>query len=116
MKRLTLLICVLGLLALPQAASARVVELGSSVESAAKSVRMTLRGDRAGHGYQADPAASEPVPDPALQARSWPSTVTLARVTPQQADFFNGLCEARRASACRSCAGARRGGRASATG
>ena len=43
-------------------------------------------------------------------------TVTLARVTPQQTDFFNGLYEARRASACRSCAGARRGGRASATG
>jgi hypothetical protein len=92
MKRLTLLICVLGLFALPQAASARVVELGSGA-SAAKSNCPNDPCEAIGRvtGYQ---GRSGSVRNPFRIPRSGKIvafTVTLARVTPQQTDFFNGL-------------------------
>jgi hypothetical protein len=92
MKRLTLLICVLGVLALPQAASARVTELGAGAPSARSNCpndpceaigRVT--------GYQ---GRSGSVRNPFRIPRSGKIvafTVNLAQVTSAQIDFFNNL-------------------------
>src|SRR3954452_8003060 len=92
MKRLTLLVCVLGLLALPQAASARVVELGAGA-GPAKSNCPNDPCESIGRvtGYQ---GRSGGVTNPFRIPRSGKIvafTVTLAKVTARQVNFFNGL-------------------------
>src|SRR3954454_21331505 len=92
MKRLTLLVCVLGLLALPQAASARVVELGANA-GPAKSNCPNDPCEAIGRvtGYQ---GRSGSVKNPFRIPRSGKIvafTITLAKVSSTQVSFFNGL-------------------------
>jgi hypothetical protein len=92
MKRLLLLVCVLGLLALPPAASATVVELGAGA-GPAKSNCPNDPCEAIGRvtGYQ---GRSGTLADPFRIPRSGKIvafTVTLAKVNRTQIDFFNGL-------------------------
>jgi len=92
MKRLTLLACVLGLLALPQAASAKVVELGAGA-GPAKSNCPKDPCEAIGRvtGYQGRSGSlSNPFRIP-RSGKIVAFSITLASVTPQQVDFFNGL-------------------------
>src|SRR5881392_4218219 len=92
MKRLLLLTCVLGLLALPPAASAAVVELGAG-GGPAKSNCPNDPCEAIGRvsGYQ---GRSGTVKNPFLirhAGKIVAFTVTLAKVTTTQIGFFNGL-------------------------
>jgi hypothetical protein len=92
MKRLIPLACVLGLLALPQGASAKVVELGDGA-GPAKSNCPNDPCEAIGRvtGYQ---GRSGTISNPFRIPRSGKIvafTITLAKVTAQQIDFFNGL-------------------------
>jgi hypothetical protein len=92
MKRLALLIGVLGLLALPQAASARVVELGDNA-GPAKSNCPNDPCEAIGRvtGYQ---GRSGTVSNPFRIPRSGKIvafTISLAKVTSTQLDYFTGL-------------------------
>jgi len=92
MRRLALLICVLGMLALPQAASARIVELGDNA-GPAKSNCPSDPCEAIGRvtGYQ---GRSGSVSNPFRIPRSGKVvafTITLAEVTAQQTDYFTGL-------------------------
>jgi hypothetical protein len=92
MKRLFLLVFVLGLLALPQAASARVTELGDNA-GPAKSNCPNDPCEAIGHitGYQGRAGS---VANPFRIPRSGKIvafTVTLAKLNSTQISFFNGL-------------------------
>src|SRR3954468_20609511 len=92
MKRLILLVCVLGMLALPQFASARVVELGANA-GPAKSNCPSDPCEAIGRvtGYQ---GRSGSVTNPFRIPRSGKIvafTITLAKVSSTQVTFFNGL-------------------------
>src|SRR3954453_13100863 len=92
MKRLTLLACVLGLLALPQAASAEDVEPGAGAGPAKSNCpkdpceaigRVTGHQGRSG-------SLSKPIRTP-RSGKIVAFSIALASVTPQEVDFFNGL-------------------------
>ncbi|HEY1356859.1 MAG TPA: hypothetical protein VGF21_01010 [Thermoleophilaceae bacterium] len=90
MKRFILLACVLGLLALPAAASAKVVELGDNA-GPARSNCPNNPCEAIGRvtGYQ---GRSGTVANPFRIPRAGKIvafTITLAKVTPQQVTFFN---------------------------
>jgi hypothetical protein len=92
MKRLILFVCVLGVLALPQASSARVVELGAGA-GPAKSNCPSDPCEAIGRvtGYQ---GRSGTVTNPFRIPRAGKIvafSITLAKVTSTQVDFFNGL-------------------------
>jgi hypothetical protein len=92
MKRLVLLICVLGMLALPQFASAKVVELGANA-GPAKSNCPSDPCEAIGRvtGYQ---GRSGTVANPfriAHAGRIVAFTVTLAKLNSTQVSYFNGL-------------------------
>lgn len=92
MKRLFLLICVLGLLALPPVASAKVTELGATT-TPAKSNCPSDPCEAIGRvsGYQ---GRSGSIKNPFLirhAGKIVAFTITLAKVTSTQVDFFNGL-------------------------
>ena len=92
MKRLILFACVLGVLALPQASSAKVVELGAGA-GPAKSNCPNDPCEAIGRvtGYQ---GRSGTVTNPFRIPRAGKIvafSITLAKVTSTQVDFFNGL-------------------------
>jgi hypothetical protein len=92
MKRLILLVCVLGALAVPQVASAKVVELGDNA-GPAKSNCPSDPCEAIGRvtGYQ---GRAGNVKNPFLIPRSGKIvafSITLAKITSTQADYFTGL-------------------------